>query len=182
MRGIPVFDAHMIGTWKSVKKEKGMKKALNDQRVQYKKEGLAILQYDDAPVHSYPYDAPWLDDKKFSGLYDSIRKNTIVDRTRCYSLYSLMSQVMKLDGNVLRCSTPKTRQRDPGSQQDYRTYRPVVERKISHFTRRPWGGRNARCRGHKRILTDIPARAGAITPARLTTLGLHHAATGWAIA
>ena len=29
-------------------------------------------------------------------------------------------------------------QRDPGWQQDYRTYRPVVERKISHFTRRPW--------------------------------------------
>ena len=31
----------------------------------------------------------------------------------------------------------KMRQRDPGWQQDYRTYRPVVERKISHFTRRP---------------------------------------------
>ena len=76
----------------------------------------------------------------------------------------------------------KTRQRDPGWQQDYRTYRPVVERKISHFTRRPWGGRNARCRGHKRILTDILARAGAVNLARLATLGLHHAATGWAIA
>ena len=76
----------------------------------------------------------------------------------------------------------KTRQRDPGWQQDYRTYRPVVERKISHFTRRPWGGRNARCRGHKRILTDILARAGAINLARLATLGLHHGATGWAIA
>ena len=61
----------------------------------------------------------------------------------------------------------KTRQRDPGWQQDYRTYRPVVERKISHFTRRPWGGRNARCRGHKRILTDILARAGAVNLARL---------------
>ncbi len=76
----------------------------------------------------------------------------------------------------------KTRQRDPGWQQDYRTYRPVVERKISHFTRRPWGGRNARCRGHKRIITDILARAGAINLARLATLGLHHGATGWAIA
>jgi Transposase DDE domain/Transposase domain (DUF772) len=76
----------------------------------------------------------------------------------------------------------KTRQRDPGWQQDYRTYRPVVERKISHFTRRPWGGRNARCRGHNRILTDILARAGAVNLARLATLGLHHGATGWAIA
>jgi hypothetical protein len=72
----------------------------------------------------------------------------------------------------------KSRQRDPGWQQDYRTYRPVVERKISHFTRRPWGGRNARCRGHKRILTDILARASAINLARLATLGLHTATEG----
>jgi hypothetical protein len=76
----------------------------------------------------------------------------------------------------------KSRQRDPGWQQDYRTYRPVVERKISHFTRRPWGGRNARCRGHKRILTDILARASAINLARLATLGLHTGTEGWAIA
>ena len=41
----------------------------------------------------------------------------------------------------------KARQRDPAWQQDYRAHRPVVERKISHFTRRPWGGRKARCRG-----------------------------------
>lgn len=76
----------------------------------------------------------------------------------------------------------KARQRDPAWQADYRTYRPVVERKISHFTRRPWGGRKARCRGQKRILTDIFARAGAINLARLATLGLHPASGGWAIA
>lgn len=76
----------------------------------------------------------------------------------------------------------KARQRDPAWQQDYRTHRPVVERKISHFTRRPWGGRKARCRGQKRILTDILARAGAINLARLATLGLHQGPTGWAIA
>ena len=76
----------------------------------------------------------------------------------------------------------KARQKDPAWQQDYRTYRPVVERKISHFTRRPWGGRKARCRGHNRILTDILTRASAINLARLATLGLHHAAEGWAIA
>ena len=35
-------------------------------------------------------------------------------------------------------------QRDPGWQDRYRTDRPTVERKISHFTRRAWGGRNAR--------------------------------------
>jgi len=76
----------------------------------------------------------------------------------------------------------KARQQHPGWQQDYRTYRPVVERKISHFTHRPWGGRKARCRGHKRILTDILARASAINLARLATLGLHHGEAGWALA
>jgi hypothetical protein len=76
----------------------------------------------------------------------------------------------------------KARQRDQDWQADYRTYRPVVERKISHFTRRPWGGRKARCRGQKRILTDILARAAAINLARLATLGLHPDPEGWAIA
>jgi hypothetical protein len=61
-------------------------------------------------------------------------------------------------------------------------HRPVVERKISHFTRRPWGARKARCRGRIRILTDILTRASAINLARLATLGLHHGAGGWAIA
>ena len=76
----------------------------------------------------------------------------------------------------------KARQQDPAWQQDYRAHRPVVERKISHFTRRPWGARKARCRGHARILTDILTRASAINLARLATLGLHHGAGGWAIA
>ena len=38
---------------------------------------------------------------------------------------------------------------------------------VSHFTRRPWGGRKARCRGQKRILTDILTRASALNLARL---------------
>jgi hypothetical protein len=76
----------------------------------------------------------------------------------------------------------KARQKDPAWQQDYRQHRPVVERKISHFTRRPWGGRKARCRGQKRILTDILTRASVINLARLAILGLHHEPTGWAIA
>jgi hypothetical protein len=76
----------------------------------------------------------------------------------------------------------KVRQQDPAWQQDYRTHRPVVERKISHFTRRPWGGRKARCRGQKRILTDVLTRASAINLTRLAAQGLQHGATGWAIA
>ena len=46
----------------------------------------------------------------------------------------------------------KARQKDPSWQHDYRAHRPVVEPKISHFTRRPWGARKARCRGRARIL------------------------------
>jgi hypothetical protein len=76
----------------------------------------------------------------------------------------------------------KARQRDPDWQQSYRTHRPTVERKISHFTRRPWGGRKARCRGQARILTDVLTRAGAINLARLASLGLVHQPTGWALA
>jgi hypothetical protein len=76
----------------------------------------------------------------------------------------------------------KARQRDPEWQRAYRTHRPTVERKISHFTRRPWGGRKARCRGQARILTDVLTRAGAINLARLAALGLQHWSTGWVIA
>ena len=76
----------------------------------------------------------------------------------------------------------KARQRDPDWQQAYRAHRPAVERKISHYVRRPWGGRKARCRGQARILTDVLTRAGAINLARLATLGLHHGPNGWAIA
>jgi Transposase DDE domain len=72
-------------------------------------------------------------------------------------------------------------QRDPTWQERYRTDRPTVERKISHFTRRAWGGRKARTRGLQRISTDLDTRAGAINWARLAILGLHHDAMGWAL-
>jgi IS5 family transposase len=72
-------------------------------------------------------------------------------------------------------------QRDPAWQERYRTGRPVVERKISHFTRRAWGGRNARTRGLARITTDLLTRAGALNWARLAILGLDHDPAGWAV-
>ena len=72
-------------------------------------------------------------------------------------------------------------QRDPGWQDRYRTDRPTVERKISHFTRRAWGGRNARTRGLARITTDLVARAGALNWARLAVLGLDHDPAGWVL-
>jgi Transposase DDE domain len=72
-------------------------------------------------------------------------------------------------------------QRDPAWQQQYRTDRPIVERKVSHFTRRPWGGRKARTRGLARITTDLYARAAALNWARLAVLGLGHGQTGWTL-
>ncbi len=101
-------------------------------------------------------------------------------QTECTKARS--GRVITIHAHEAALQHAKSRQRDPDWQADYRKYRPVVERKISHFTRRPWGGRKARCRGQKRILTDILARAGAINLARLAALGLHPHAGGWAIA
>jgi hypothetical protein len=72
-------------------------------------------------------------------------------------------------------------QRDPAWQQRYKADRPIVERKVSHLTRRAWGGRKARTRGLARITTDILTRAGALNWARLAALGLRYDQTGWAL-
>ena len=44
----------------------------------------------------------------------------------------------------------RSEQATPEWQARYRADRPKVERKISHFVRRPWGGRHARVRGTRR--------------------------------
>jgi IS5 family transposase len=75
----------------------------------------------------------------------------------------------------------RAEQREPGWAEHYRADRPLVERKIAHFTRRPWGGRRARTRGKERIATDLDTRAGAINWARLAALGLQCGANGWVI-
>lgn len=72
-------------------------------------------------------------------------------------------------------------QRDPGWQQRYKTDRPIVERKVSHFTRRAWGGRRARTRGLARITTDLLTRAAALNWARLAVLGLHASQADWVL-
>ena len=52
----------------------------------------------------------------------------------------------------------RAEQKSPEWQARYKATRPIVERKVSHFTRRPWGGRKARVRGAKRITTDVLTR------------------------
>ncbi len=76
----------------------------------------------------------------------------------------------------------KAAQRSEEWKARYRAERPVVERKISHFTRRAWGGRKARTRGLERIRIDVATRAGVLNWARLAVLGLRSTPAGWAIA
>lgn len=75
----------------------------------------------------------------------------------------------------------RAEQKEPGWVEHYRADRPIVERKIAHFTRRPWGGRRARTRGKERVATDLDTRAGAINWARLAALGLRRDPSGWVI-
>lgn len=56
----------------------------------------------------YPYDsillfryAPWLLDHGFQSAYAVAKNNTLVDIYRCHELYSLVSQLTKIDGDIL---------------------------------------------------------------------------------
>jgi hypothetical protein len=76
----------------------------------------------------------------------------------------------------------RSEQNTPEWKARYNADRPMVERKISHFVRRPWGGRKARTRGLTRVGTDVDTRAGAINLARLAVLGLTFGPGGWSVA
>ena len=73
----------------------------------------------------------------------------------------------------------RVRQCDPVWLADYRATRPKVERKLAHLLRRRHGGRRARVRGLVRVAQDFKLLAAAINLARLATLGLRSASTGW---
>jgi hypothetical protein len=75
----------------------------------------------------------------------------------------------------------RAQQADPDWVARYRADRPIVERKISHFVKRAWGGRRARTRGRRRVATDLDTRAAALNWARLAVLGLHHRDGTWAL-
>ncbi|WP_051148502.1 TylF/MycF/NovP-related O-methyltransferase [Desulfospira joergensenii] len=45
--------------------------------------------------------SPWLIDNEFQELYEKIKRNTLVDIYRCYELWQLISQCIRLNGNVL---------------------------------------------------------------------------------
>jgi hypothetical protein len=75
----------------------------------------------------------------------------------------------------------RAEQKSPEWQARYKSTRPIVERKVAHFSRRPWGGRKARVRGTKRVTTDVLTRAAALNWARLATLGLVFGDRGWSL-
>jgi len=74
----------------------------------------------------------------------------------------------------------KADQRSPEWQEAYKGTRPKVERKIGHMVRKPWGGRRARARGARRVVTDVVTRAAAVNFARLHVLGVHWDGAAWA--
>lgn len=45
--------------------------------------------------------SPWLDDRQFMQVYESVRSYTLVDIFRCFELWELVEQVTHLPGDVL---------------------------------------------------------------------------------
>jgi IS5 family transposase len=77
----------------------------------------------------------------------------------------------------------RRRQRDPGWQDDYRSTRPKVERKLAHLMRRRHGGRRARVRGRVKVDADFSLLAAATNLARLAVLGVQSSVGGcWEVA
>ena len=76
----------------------------------------------------------------------------------------------------------RVRQQDPDWVADYRATRPKVERKIAHLMRRKHGGRRARVRGRVKVAADFRLLAAAVNLARLGTLGVCSAPSGWIMA
>ncbi len=70
-------------------------------RTSLQNQGYGLIQYDNGPVYSYPYDTPWLDDPDFNAIYAKIRTHTLVDRNRCYALYLLMQSIKQVSGDIL---------------------------------------------------------------------------------
>lgn len=61
--------------------------------------GLVDNYYEEiVPAATY---APWKEDETFLNTYNTIKSNTLVDKYRCFELWSLVEQVSKLDGALI---------------------------------------------------------------------------------
>jgi hypothetical protein len=98
-------------------------------------------------------------------------------RQACTS--SVGGRVVTVHPREAELAAARVRQRAPAWLADYRATRPKVERKLAHLLRRRHGGRRARVRGLVRVAQDFKLLAAAVNLARLATLGLRSASTGW---
>ena len=72
----------------------------------------------------------------------------------------------------------RRRQADASWQDDYRSTRPKVERKLAHLMRRKHGGRRARVRGTVKVDADFNLLGAATNLARLAVLGVQRDLSG----
>ncbi len=72
----------------------------------------------------------------------------------------------------------RRRQADASWQDDYRSTRPKVERKLAHLMRRKHGGRRARVRGTLKVDADFRLLGAATNLARLVVLGVQRNLSG----
>jgi hypothetical protein len=100
-------------------------------------------------------------------------------RTRC--TVARRGRSISIHRHEAILQTARREQATPEWVDAYRSDRPIVERKLAHFTRRLWGGRKARCRGLARIATDVDTRAAAVNLARLAVLGARFDGSTWSI-
>jgi hypothetical protein len=98
-------------------------------------------------------------------------------RTRCTT--ALRGKSLKLRPHDALQRAARQEARNPDWLNQYRQHRPMVERTIAWLTR---GNRKLRYRGVTKNDHWLHHRAAALNLRRLTTLGLDHTGTNWAIA
>jgi hypothetical protein len=117
---------------------------------------------------------------------DITRTGRVTFGTACHSCTlrnqcttSATGKLMRLRPHDALQRSARQAARNPEWLNEYRQHRPMVERTIAWLTR---GNRKVRYRG---VVTNnhwLHHRAAALNLRRLTTLGLHHTGTTWAIA
>ena len=98
-------------------------------------------------------------------------------RARCTT--SLTGKTLKIKPHDALQRAARQRSRELSWLNEYRQYRPMVERTIAWLTR---GNRKVRYRGVARNDHWLHHRAAAVNLRQLITLGLTHTRAGWAIA
>ncbi len=97
-------------------------------------------------------------------------------RARCTTAKA--GRTIKIHPHHGLLAAARAQARTEQSQHDYRTHRPMAERSIAWTVRR---GRRCPCLGVTKNRHWLRLRVAAVNLQRLTSLGLHHNGTTWAI-